>query len=1119
MRFFFLFFLLIFSFYGINQVNEQYDDGEFLNNPTWLGDDTVFTIIDDAGNYMLRSNKLLPNSSYYLSTSSNLVQNTQWEFDLKLTFNTSGVNYVDVYLVADQSNLLSSTLNGYFVRIGTTNDDISFYKNENGSITELIDGIDATTSTSNNSLKIKVVCSSTYEWNLERDLTGMGDNYVSEGTITDNTFTSSEFFGLLIKHSTLSFIQKHFFDNLYIGSIITDVTPPSLVSLNLLSNTQIDLTFSENISSLSAENINNYTFNPVATLSSAILDAIDNKLVHLTFANPITSNTNYTLTSTNIQDVSGNSSSAESLNFIYLQTDIPQIGDVIINEFICDPSPVVALPDAEFVEIYNKSNKIFNLKNWKLGDNSSDGTITENLFYPGEYRVLCSSSNVSFFSNSLAVTSFPSLNNTDDNIVLKDSLGNILDIITYDITWYQDDSKDEGGYSIERKNPNAICGGINNWAASNDISGGTPGIINSIYNNTPDTELPTITSIQVLNNNQIQVFFSEIMDSLSLTTATQVVNPNLGINSITVSSFYPLSMIITFTSDIQAGQNYSIQLSQVADCSQNFTDVSGQFSISSGASIGDILINEFICDPSPVVGLPEVEFVEIYNKSNKTINLKNWKLGDNSTDGNISEATILPNEYKVLCSTTNVGLFANAIGVTSFPSLNNTGDDIVIKDSLGFIIDKITYDETWYQDESKAEGGYSIERKNPTTICTPTQNWSASVDPSGGTPGLQNSIFDTLPDNIKPNLSAYEVIAPNFIALTFNEKMDSLSLANSTLTVVPNIGIQALFLTESYPQNVLIEFSTAFANSQSYLLTLQNVADCSQNTTDIQIEFALPENAQIGDLIINEILFNPITGGSDFIELKNISNKIINLKTISIANFEDDTISNIKVITVFKNLKPNDFVVITADSNYVKTQFPFAVVGKFIQTSLPTLNDDSSSVYILKDSIIIDKVSYSDEWHFALLNDDEGKTLERINPLSKSDDKNNWHTASSTYNYGTPGMENSQLMMGENNGEVNLTSPTFSPDNDGFEDFLQINFSSLEPSMLANIKIYDERGLKVHDLVSNQYIGNEGTLIWNGLNSKNEKLSIGVYVLVFEAFNLEGKSFTKKIPFVLAGKE
>ena len=113
---------------AIAQFNDSFTDGDFSSIPTWAGDDSVFTIFSSAGNDQLRSNKTIPSSSFYLSTPSASLTNTQWEFFTKLAFNTSSTNFVDVFLTADQSNLKSATLNGYFVRLGGTLDEVCLYK-------------------------------------------------------------------------------------------------------------------------------------------------------------------------------------------------------------------------------------------------------------------------------------------------------------------------------------------------------------------------------------------------------------------------------------------------------------------------------------------------------------------------------------------------------------------------------------------------------------------------------------------------------------------------------------------------------------------------------------------------------------------------------------------------------------------------------------------------------------------------------------------------------------------------------------------------------------------------------------------------------------------------------
>ena len=83
------------------QLNDNFTDGNFSANPAWIGDDSVYTVVDVAGDMHLRSNKLQTNSSFYLATPSTQASNAQWELYTNLTFNTSSANYVDIYLMSD----------------------------------------------------------------------------------------------------------------------------------------------------------------------------------------------------------------------------------------------------------------------------------------------------------------------------------------------------------------------------------------------------------------------------------------------------------------------------------------------------------------------------------------------------------------------------------------------------------------------------------------------------------------------------------------------------------------------------------------------------------------------------------------------------------------------------------------------------------------------------------------------------------------------------------------------------------------------------------------------------------------------------------------------------------
>lgn len=843
------------------QLNDNFTDGNFTVNPAWMGDDSVYTVVDVAGNMRLRSNKTQINSSFYLATPSSVATNAQWELFTNLTFNTSSANYVDIYLTADQSNLLSGTLNGYFVRIGGTTDEISLYRKVAGAAVKIIDGLDGTTNTSNNNLKIKVTRSATNDWILYRDLTGTGASYFSEGTINDATITSSSYFGVSVTQSTASFFQKHFFDDFYVGPIIYDVTPPVLLSATATSATQVDVLFNENLDQSSAETIANYDIQPFVSIATAVRDVTNLSLVHLTVTGPLTNGSSYQLFAQNIEDIALNVAGTQSSNFSYLIADTPVKGDVIINEFMCDESPSQGLPTVEYVEIYNKSTKFFNLQGWKLGDASADGTIQNAWLYPGEHKVLCSTANVDTFTMTVAVA------------------------------------------------------------------------------------------------------------------------------------------------------------------------------------------------------------------------------------------------------------------VTSFPSLNNTGDDIVLKSDLGLELDRISYTDDWYQDPAKADGGYSIERINPNDPCSAADNWKASIDALGGTPGTQNSVYDIIPDTQIPFITELIALSPNLVTINFSEGMDSTLLANALISVNPTLTIANTYILDPFPSTVTFEFNENLVGSLTYAITLQNVGDCWLNTTDLNGTFVLPENPVKGDVVINEILFDPYTGGYDWIELYNTSSKTIDLKDWQLANYDNDTIDNNKVILKHFILSPGEYAVLGKDSSFVKQNYPATVPGHFIQMDLPSYTNDSSTVFLIWNFQVLDKVSYSIDWHFPLLDVTDGVSLERIDPNGVSNSSSNWHSAAEAIGFATPGGKNSQYYPAVENGEFDFTSNTVSPDNDGFEDVLIITYQMNEPGLLGKFLIYDDRGRLIKSLFSNELLATSGSFTWDGVTDENVKASIGTYVAVFEAFSLDaGTVFTKTKAFVVAGK-
>lgn len=638
-----------------------------------------------------------------------------------------------------------------------------------------------------------------------------------------------------------------------------------------------------------------------------------------------------------------------------------------------------------------------------------------------------------------------------------------------------------------------------------------------------DTAPPVLMSATSISATSVDVQFDEALDQ---TTAETVSNyslaPAVVISSAVLDGGDPSLVHLTLGGALTNGQSYDLSTQNIDDLSANTSGlqtVNFSYLVAEVPSPGDLIINEFMCDPSPVVGLPEVEFVEIYNRSNKILNLTNWKLGDASSDGTVQGGWLQPGDYLALTATANVDSFVVATAVTSFPSLNNTGDNIVLRDDNGITIDSISYTDDWYKDANKEGGGYSIERINPLDPCTDITDWAASNSINGGTPGQQNSIFDNTPDTGLPSIDQLIALPPNYLEIYYSEGMDSTSLADAGISTSPVLSITDHYVLTEYPSMSIIEFADNFIPSQNYTITLTAVGDCWQNTTDLTASFALPDDIVEGDLVINEILFDPVSGGSDFIEIHNASDKLLDLYNLSIANYDDDTISNIKLIEEHALVPPGGYYVLSEDIVQLQQYYASAVTDVLLEMDLPSLNNDSSTVYLIDNTTILDKVSYSDDWHFRLLDDKEGKTLERIDPAGPSDDANNWHTAAEQVGFATPGYRNSQFYPAIENGSFSYTSETVSPDNDGFEDILQINYQMAEAGYVGTFKIYDDRGRKIATVFDQELLGSEGTYKWDGVKDDGLKATIGTYIGIFEAFAPNGGAvYAERKAFVVAGQ-
>ncbi|WP_162944595.1 lamin tail domain-containing protein [Flavisolibacter nicotianae] len=541
----------------------------------------------------------------------------------------------------------------------------------------------------------------------------------------------------------------------------------------------------------------------------------------------------------------------------------------------------------------------------------------------------------------------------------------------------------------------------------------------------------------------------------------------------------------------------------------------------------DVVITEIMADPSPVVGLPNAEYIEIKNTSSFALPLNGWRLSDKtSTVILLTPLVLQPDSLVILCSTGNalpLSAYGRTIGIASFPSLDNDGDTLILRSPQNKIIHAVGYAADWYRDETKAAGGWSLEIIDPQNPCTGMENWKASTHARGGTPGSPNSVNGSHADSRPPQLKNASVEDSVTVNLVFDEPLDSTSAAITANYRLPGHTIVAATPVPPLFQSVRLRLTEALQPGAVLEVTTSNVSDCAGNSIGSynRARVGRPQPVSPADVVINEILFHPRPGSPDYVELYNRSNKVIDVSTLSLANRNSSgAVAALKKISVSPfYLFPGDYLALTENKAALALQYFVRNEDAVLQlASLPSYPNDKGTVVLQGDNgTQIDEVVYAKEWHFALISDDAGVALERIDPDAASQSAGNWHSAASTAGYGTPGYVNSQYRQAETvKATVSISPAIFSPDNDGRDDIAQISYQVAERGYVANVFLFDAAGRMVKHLVKNDLLATSGTWTWDGLGENSNRLPIGTYIVFTEIFTLEGRKKSFRNTIVLA---
>ena len=784
-------FVLFISLQSLGQLNDDFSDGDFTANPSWIGQDSLFKV-NISGELQLNDTASIANEAYLVSNTGalNFSDTISWGFRLKLLFsNPSTANQPRFYLTSDNYDL-NNSLNGYYIAIGETGsgDKINLFRQDGTNSTLICSGVNI--HSNNINLKIKVVRDPSGNWDIVSDTSLTGSNFVFEASGFDASHLTSNYCGVYCKY-TSSRSTKFIFDDISLtGNVFLDTTAPYVSSIGFSCNNTLELVYSEPVSS-SAEVLQNYIISGANVSPSSI--SIINNTYRLSFLNSFYGGDTLSLNISNVSDLFGN-----ILNDTFNVFIPDSASNLILSENFCDG-------DFLFNPAWSGSDDLFLINQSGALQLNDTGAINGQAYLVHNTGLLDFSDSLIWNFRFNLLFNNPSSGNqprfylTSDNNDLSNSLNG------YYITIGETGSNDKIKlYRQDGLSTTEVCSGINtysnnininikvtrdiggNWLVESDSllngnnynyeAGGTDTMhtfslfsgpyckytssysqnyifddIIIIGDTILDNNPPYIDRAKVTGNNLLNLSYSEPVNYLAEQISSYFLQN---------TSDQPLTVTIVdgeyqlqFNAPFNGSDTLALVVSNIEDLSANVLNDTVYILVPDTAEFGELLFNEILFDPIPDGG----EYIEIYNNSEKIFDLENYWLAklNEDKDSLVSfeiidvSSIILPSElllftkYPVVTYqdyfNSDPSRFIELSGLSK-TYFTNGAETIYLLDPDSNIIDQLQYNEDMHFEIIDDPSGVSLEKINPQANSMDPMQWHSASENSGwGSPGLMNS--------------------------------------------------------------------------------------------------------------------------------------------------------------------------------------------------------------------------------------------------------------------------------------------------------------------------------------------------------------------------------------------
>lgn len=384
---------------------------------------------------------------------------------------------------------------------------------------------------------------------------------------------------------------------------------------------------------------------------------------------------------------------------------------------------------------------------------------------------------------------------------------------------------------------------------------------------------------------------------------------------------------------------------------------------------------------------------------------------------------------------------------------------------------------------------------------------------------------DKFIDVVPPVWTGLTLFEPNRLLLNFSESVD---FSNVDFEVNNGIGKPSQITPAMDKKSVELLFDRDFEKGILYTVNISNLKDLSGNPLEnTQKQTGIVEKTAIGDVVLNELLFEPAENIPEYFEIYNRSSKILDLTKLYFGTRKTD--GTLNTLNYFPNtllLLPHQYLAVTTNSEAVRSFYSVPDTALIANVEKWSALNNQNGTLVLANQVgdtIFDEVNYSVKWHHPLVKITKGVSLEKINPNLPSQDSKSWHSAASEVHYGTPGYKNSQFLDLSTDNKTKkwvwIEPEAFTPDNDGINDLCTIHYQTDTNGYSANVIIFNAVGVKIKQLASNVLLSTEGFLTWDGSTDRGKNVNPGIYVLYFEMMNAEtGVKKTEKLPIAVSAR-